>query len=79
MEQMEGVTPDCEQDGKACLVPPLCAEGQRIMEIYTTLRSLSGLVDSSAIFSLLEVGREDLEILVLIETEYKKAQPSATA
>ncbi len=71
---MEGVVPDCELEGRECLIPQLCGEGNRIMQLYTTLRELNGLVDSGTILSMMDAGREDLEILMLIESEFKKVQ-----
>ena len=78
MQNVDGVIPDCETEGKACLIPPLCAEGARIMELYNTLRALSGLVDPGTVLSMYEAQKEDIEILVIIETELKKSQKPKT-
>lgn len=78
MQEVEGVIPDCELEGKACLIPPLCAEGARIMELYNTLRSLHELVDAGTILALYEAQREDLEILATIKSEFDKAQRPQT-
>ena len=74
MQEQDGIDPDCEREGKACLIPPLTEQGQRVMEIHSMLRALSGLIDSGPILSLYEVTKEDLEYLVIVQTELKKAQ-----
>ena len=77
MQEAEGFIPDCEIEGKACLVPPLCADGSRIMEIYNILCVLNGLVDAGTIFTFYEVQKEDLEILATIKNEFNKATPKS--
>ena len=69
---MDGAVPDCEMEGRACVIPSLCEEGVRIMEIHSRLRALNGLVDSSAILALYGATREDIEILAIIEQEFRK-------
>lgn len=75
MQEIDGVTPDCEIAGKACLIPPLTVQGQRIMEMYTTLKSLHNLVDPGTIMRMYEAQKDDLEYLAIVETEVRKNQP----
>ena len=75
MREVDGAVPDCEMPGKKCLIPPLDVEGYRIMEIYTTLRALHGLIEAGPILNIYAVDKDDIDFLVLIENEYKKAQP----
>lgn len=72
---MDGAVPDCETAGKKCLIPPLCEKGRRILAIYSLLRRLSGLVDASTVLAKYHATREDLEILAVVEDEYRKNQP----
>ena len=72
MRAVDGAIPDCEIEGRACVIPPLCEEGTRIMGIHSKLRALNGLVESSAILGLYGATREDIEILAVIEQEFRK-------
>lgn len=69
---MDGAIPDCEVEGKSCLIPSLTDQGRRVMEIHSMLRSLCGLVDSGTILQMYEAQKEDIEYLALVESEIRK-------
>ncbi len=67
---IDEVIPDCES-GRGCLIPSLDDEGLRIIEIYTRIRSLDGLVDAAAILQTYNATPEDLEMLAIVSEELK--------
>ncbi len=76
MKEIDGATPDCEIEGKQCLIPPLCEEGRKVINLHSLLTDLSGLVDAGTILKMYEADRNDIEYLALIAREIKKAQPA---
>lgn len=72
MQEVDGAIPDCEAEGKSCLIPPLSDEGRRVMEIHSILRSLGDLVDAGTILQMYEAQKEDIEYLAIVESEIRK-------
>ena len=70
---IDEVTPDCES-GRGCLIPSLDDEGLRIIEIYTRIRSLKGLVDAGSILRFYGADTEDLEMLAVVAAEMAEAK-----
>lgn len=71
---MDEIEPPCRA-GETCLVPPLEAEGLRIMELRGLLLSLQGLVDPGTVCRLAGAELEDLQMLAQVETILKELQP----
>ncbi|GIL19527.1 MAG: hypothetical protein DWB56_14930 [Candidatus Jettenia sp.] len=75
MQTVDDATPDCEVEGKGCLIPALTQRGQKVMEMHTLLKSLHDLVDPGTILSMCEAQKEDIEYLAIVEAEVRKNQP----
>lgn len=71
---MDEIEPPC-QAGEACLVPPMGAEGLRIMELRGLLLSLRDLVDPGTVCRLAGADLEDLQMLARVETILKELHP----
>lgn len=68
IEEIDGVTPQCG----ACLIPPLSPDEARVLEMRGMLISLKDIVDSGDILRMYSATKEDLEMLKVIEDEFKK-------
>lgn len=65
--------PDC-QTGIGCPLPELSPKNRRILNIRSMLIRLHGLVDSGTICAMMEVDRDDLEALAMVEEHLREDQ-----
>ena len=72
-----GIEPICWEG--ECPIPPLDAQGQRILEIRERIIELRDLVDSGAILRIYRADEEDLELLALWEKEVRGAEKKCNA
>jgi len=68
---VDGVIPDC-QTAIGCLLPELDKKNRRLLEIRSMLVRLHGLVDPGTICKMMEVDRDELEILATIEEHLRE-------
>jgi len=70
MQEVDGLTPQC-QTGTACLIPQLLPEGQRALEMRSTILRLRNLIDPGTICRMYDADMDDLQLLALVEDELK--------
>lgn len=62
---MDDITPPCQTD-EGCLLPPLCATGHRVLELYERMASLADLGAGGKILEMYGATLDDLELLTLV-------------
>jgi hypothetical protein len=76
--EIDGVIPDCGTE-TGCAIPDPSPENLRILEIYTRIRELDGLIDAGTVLKMYDATLEDLELLALIKREMGANAPKEKA
>ena len=68
---MDHVDPDCEVEGKGCIIPDCSEAGARGLELKQRIRALEGLIPGGDVVRFYGYDLDDVDMLVTIEEELR--------
>lgn len=66
MLEHEGAEPPCTMKADGCPVSPLSSEGARVMQMYSEIVALRGLVEASAVLGAHRAGPSEIRLMALM-------------